>query len=112
MPPARTPTARTAPVSGATGASASASGGSAGPTAATASSATDTATGPTAANPAVQASAEAGPNVTVVPGIARYHKPDCILIRFLGEEDLEILPLASAEESGCVACRACRPGQD
>jgi hypothetical protein len=50
--------------------------------------------------------------VTVVPGIARYHKSDCILIRFLGEEDLEKMPLGKAEESGCVPCRACRPEKE
>jgi hypothetical protein len=47
--------------------------------------------------------------VSVVPGIARYHKSGCILIRFLGEEDLETMSRAAAEEAGCVACRACRP---
>jgi hypothetical protein len=50
--------------------------------------------------------------VTVVPGIARYHKSDCILIRFLGEDDLVKLPLGKAEESGCVPCRACRPEKE
>jgi hypothetical protein len=44
-----------------------------------------------------------------VPGIARYHTSDCILIRFLSPEDLETLSLADAEASGCVPCRACRP---
>jgi hypothetical protein len=53
-----------------------------------------------------------GGTVTVVPGIARYHKADCILIRFLGEDDLETMSQAKAEESGCVACRACRPDKD
>jgi hypothetical protein len=47
--------------------------------------------------------------VLVVPGIARYHKSGCILIRFLGEEDLETMSQAAAEKSGCAACRACRP---
>ncbi len=47
--------------------------------------------------------------VSVVPGIARYHTADCILIRFLSPEDLETLSLAEAEASGCVPCRACRP---
>jgi hypothetical protein len=50
--------------------------------------------------------------VTVVPGIARYHNADCILIRFLGEEDLETMPLGRAEESGCAPCRACRPEKE
>jgi hypothetical protein len=47
--------------------------------------------------------------VSVVPGIARYHKSGCILIRFLGEEDLETVSRAAAEASGCAPCRACRP---
>jgi hypothetical protein len=34
---------------------------------------------------------------------------DCILIRFLGEEDLETMSVQAAEEAGCVPCRACRP---
>ena len=63
---------------------------------------------PAATRPAAEV-AVGGPQVTVVPGIARYHMPDCILIRFLGEDDLEAMPLGRAEESGCVPCRACRP---
>jgi hypothetical protein len=47
--------------------------------------------------------------VTVVPGITRYHRDDCILIRFLGEDDLETMTLARAEETDCAPCRACRP---
>ena len=53
-----------------------------------------------------------GRRVTVVPGIARYHNADCILIRFLGEDDLETMTLGKAEESGCVPCRACRPEKE
>jgi hypothetical protein len=34
---------------------------------------------------------------------------DCILIRFLGEEDLESMSVQAAEAAGCVPCRACRP---
>jgi hypothetical protein len=47
--------------------------------------------------------------VSVVPGIARYHKVDCILIRFLSDDDLETMTQQAAEKSGCVPCRACRP---
>jgi hypothetical protein len=46
-----------------------------------------------------------------VPGIARYHTADCILIRFLSADDLEVMTLQAAEQSGCVPCRACRPEQ-
>jgi hypothetical protein len=47
--------------------------------------------------------------VTVVPGITRYHRDGCILIRFLGEADLEHMTRADAEAAACVPCRACQP---
>ena len=47
--------------------------------------------------------------VSVVPGIARYHKPECILIRFLGDDDLERMSVQEAEAADCAPCRACRP---
>jgi hypothetical protein len=47
--------------------------------------------------------------VTVVPGITRYHRDDCILIRFLGAEDLERMTRADAEAADCVPCKACQP---
>jgi hypothetical protein len=47
--------------------------------------------------------------VSVVPGIARYHKADCILIRFLSDDDLEVMSRRSAEAADCAPCRACRP---
>jgi hypothetical protein len=47
--------------------------------------------------------------VSVVPGIARYHTADCILIRFLSAEDLQTMTRQAAEGSGCAPCRACRP---
>jgi hypothetical protein len=56
--------------------------------------------------------AAARTRVTVVPGISRYHKADCILIRFLGDDDVETMPLGEAEEAGCVPCRACRPEKE
>jgi hypothetical protein len=78
------------------------------------------ATGPDAASPDVAAPG-AGPasvagaangargQVTLVPGIARYHRSGCILIRFLGADDLESMTIQAAEAGGCVPCRACRP---
>jgi hypothetical protein len=48
-------------------------------------------------------------DVTVVPGITRYHRGDCILIRFLGEEDLERMTRAAAVAADCVPCKACQP---
>ena len=50
--------------------------------------------------------------VIIVQGIARYHRSGCILIRFLGSEDLESMTLRAAEEAGCVPCKACRPEQE
>lgn len=49
--------------------------------------------------------------VTVVPGITRYHRNQCILIRFLGPEDLETMTLQAAEMASYMPCRACRPEQ-
>jgi hypothetical protein len=69
----------------------------------------------TAGPAATDAGAAAGPavglddQVSVVPGIARYHKADCILIRFLSEDDLEVMSRRDAEAAGCAPCRACRP---
>jgi hypothetical protein len=49
--------------------------------------------------------------VTVVPGVPRYHNANCILIRFMGESDLETMTLAAARETGLTPCRACLPDQ-
>ena len=60
--------------------------------------------------------AEAEPSdraVTVVPGVPRYHRSDCILIRFMGDKDLQRMPAEAAKEAGCTPCRACQPdGED
>jgi hypothetical protein len=50
--------------------------------------------------------------VTVVPGVPRYHNADCILIRFMGDDDLEKVTLADAQKAGCTPCRACLPDQE
>ncbi len=47
--------------------------------------------------------------MTVVPGVARYHRSECILIRFLGPDDLEIMTRQAAEADSFVPCRACQP---
>ena len=49
--------------------------------------------------------------VAVVPGVARYHRRECILIRFLGDGDLEIMTKQEAVDADCMACRACQPDQ-
>jgi hypothetical protein len=49
--------------------------------------------------------------VTVVPGVPRYHNARCILIRFMGDSDLDTMTLAAARQAGCTPCRACLPDQ-
>ena len=47
--------------------------------------------------------------VTVVPGVPRYHEPNCILIRFMPADDVHRMSVPEAEEAGCTPCRACQP---
>jgi hypothetical protein len=47
--------------------------------------------------------------VTVVPGVPRYHRRGCILIRFLSDGDLETTTRRAAEAAGSVPCKACQP---
>ncbi len=61
------------------------------------------------AKDAKDAKGSADLEVTVVPGIGRYHLPGCILIRFLGAEDLNVMTKSAAAAAGCVPCKACRP---
>jgi hypothetical protein len=63
--------------------------------------------------PVSAAAKPAGQAVTVVPGVPRYHRSDCILIRFMGDNDLQKMPVEAAREAGCTPCRACQPdGED
>ena len=48
-------------------------------------------------------------SVAVVRGVPRYHKPDCVLIRFMPEGDLQKLTVPQAKEDGCTPCTACQP---
>lgn len=48
-------------------------------------------------------------DVTIVPGITRYHRRRCILIRFLSDEDLETMTRGAAEAAGSMPCKACQP---
>ncbi len=68
---------------------------------------------PTSATPAKAAGGADGSStmVRIVPGITRYHKEDCLLIRFLAEDDLEVMSLKSANDEGYFACKACKPDQ-
>ena len=38
----------------------------------------------------------------MVPGVPRYHKAHCILIRFMGDSDLDKMTLAAARKAGCT----------
>jgi hypothetical protein len=64
-----------------------------------------------AAAPASDADPASGLEVTVVPGVPRYHRTTCILIRFMGDSDLDKVTVAAAKEAGCTPCRACLPDQ-
>jgi hypothetical protein len=72
---------------------------------------TDTAAGTDADGPPANAggSVRSGEHqVTVVPGVPRYHAANCILIRFMDEDDLQKMTLDEATKTGCSACRACQ----
>jgi hypothetical protein len=58
--------------------------------------------------PAADAAAGTG-RVAVVRGVPRYHEPDCVLIRFMPEGDLQKLTIPQAREQGCTPCAACQP---
>ncbi len=45
----------------------------------------------------------------MVPGVSRYHRTECILTRFMGQDDLEVMSRQEAEDAGFVPCRACQP---
>ena len=48
--------------------------------------------------------------VTVIPGVPRYHDPECVLIRFMPEGDNQKLSVAQAREAGCTPCTVCQHG--
>ena len=48
--------------------------------------------------------------VAVLPGVPRYHQPDCVLIRFMPDDDIQRLPAAAAKADGYTPCAACQPG--
>jgi len=64
------------------------------------------------ARAAEQPSAGETMQVTVVPGITRYHRSDCLLIRFLTADDLEVMTKQAAIDGGCVPCKACKPDEE
>jgi hypothetical protein len=46
--------------------------------------------------------------VTVVRGVPRYHQPDCVLIRFMPDGDVQKLSVPEATAAGCTPCTACQ----
>ena len=47
--------------------------------------------------------------VTVIPGVPRYHDPDCILIRFMDDDDIARKSIPEARAANCTPCAACQP---
>jgi hypothetical protein len=47
--------------------------------------------------------------VLIVPGIPRYHRRGCTLIRFLKDSDLELMTRQEAVDGEFIACKACQP---
>jgi hypothetical protein len=47
--------------------------------------------------------------VTVIPGVPRYHDPDCILIRFMDDADIARKSIPEAQAANCTPCAACQP---
>jgi hypothetical protein len=47
--------------------------------------------------------------MAVLRGVPRYHKLDCVLIRFMPEGDIQRLSAAQAKAEGCTPCAACQP---
>jgi hypothetical protein len=66
------------------------------------------ATSETQSGPAADAAPGTG-RVAAVRGVPRYHEPDCVLIRFMPEGDLQKLTIPQAKEQGCTPCTACQP---
>jgi hypothetical protein len=67
---------------------------------------------PSASEPSASESAvDLQREVTVVPGVPRYHNPHCLLIRFMGQDDLDKMTLGAARDRGLTPCRACLPDQ-
>ena len=46
----------------------------------------------------------------MVPGVPRYHTDNCILIRFMDDDDVQQMSLKAATGAGCTPCGACQPG--
>jgi hypothetical protein len=62
--------------------------------------------------PARPAAVSPGAQVTVVPGVPRYHGADCVLTSIMDEGDVQKMTVAEAEKAGCTPCIACHPDDD
>jgi hypothetical protein len=49
--------------------------------------------------------------VALIRGVPRYHQPECVLIRFMPDEDIQKLSVPEAKEAGCTPCSACQPAE-
>jgi hypothetical protein len=49
--------------------------------------------------------------VALIRGVPRYHQPECVLIRFMSDEDIQKLPVSEARAAGCTPCSACQPAE-
>ena len=60
---------------------------------------------------AVRAASDASATelVAVVRGVPRYHEPDCVLIRFMPDSDVQRTTIPQAKDDGCTPCAACQP---
>jgi hypothetical protein len=56
----------------------------------------------------------ASPQVRILSGTKRYHRPDCALIEDIGDEaeDLESVTRDEAKERGCTPCLVCQPDKE
>jgi methylphosphotriester-DNA--protein-cysteine methyltransferase len=63
---------------------------------------------------AAAAAADDGPQVRILSGTKRYHRPDCALIEDIGDDadDLESLTRAEAKARGCTPCLVCQPDKE
>jgi hypothetical protein len=57
------------------------------------------------------APASAAGLVALIRGVPRYHQPECVLIRFMSDEDIQKMPVSEARAAGCTPCSACQPAE-
>ena len=45
----------------------------------------------------------------MVPGVPRYHEANCILIRFMADDDVQKMTVHEAAEAGCTPAEPASP---